>query len=152
MTDQLSNKQLTVETAAVIICTYKRPDDLARCLAALTKQTRQPDEVIIVVRETDALTLNFVNARGTHRLPLRVATVAEPGLVAARVSGLSICSTDLVSFIDDDTIPYPDWLQRVFEHFRHDPQLGGLCGRDRCGDGIRFDDRTKEEVGKLRWH
>jgi len=35
---------------AVIVPTYRRSQDLARCLEALQNQTRSPDEVIVVIR------------------------------------------------------------------------------------------------------
>ena len=40
----------------VLIPTYRRPKDLGRCLEALQKQTRPADEVLVVVRNTDAET------------------------------------------------------------------------------------------------
>ena len=44
----------------VVIPTYRRPKDLARCLEALQRQTRRADEVIVVVRDTDTETWTFL--------------------------------------------------------------------------------------------
>jgi len=42
-------EELSVMTITVLIPTYRRPQDLARCLEALQKQTRLADEVLLVV-------------------------------------------------------------------------------------------------------
>ncbi|MHC5721623.1 MAG: glycosyltransferase family 2 protein, partial [Nostoc sp.] len=36
----------------VLIPTYRRPQDLSRCLLALQEQTKPVDQVIVVVRDT----------------------------------------------------------------------------------------------------
>lgn len=48
---------------SVLIPTYRRPKDLARCLEALKKQKRVPDEVLVIVRNTDAETWFLGNER-----------------------------------------------------------------------------------------
>ena len=40
-------------TIGVLIATYRRPDDLVRCLSALKKQTLLPDDIIVVARDND---------------------------------------------------------------------------------------------------
>ncbi|MGI8501337.1 MAG: glycosyltransferase family 2 protein, partial [Hassallia sp.] len=63
----------------VLIPTYRRPLDLVRCLEALKKQTRQADEVLVVVRDTDAETWTFLQTFNLDSLPLRTVTVKVPG-------------------------------------------------------------------------
>lgn len=138
-------------TIGVLICTYKRADTLARCLTALTAQIRSPDDVIVVVRETDHETRAFLEERANDSLPLRIRIVNAPGLVAARNVGLETCCTDVLAMVDDDTVPHSDWLYLISEHFERNPNLGGLGGRDRYHDGTRFDERRKSVVGKLQW-
>ncbi|WP_455777492.1 glycosyltransferase family 2 protein, partial [Burkholderia stabilis] len=41
---------------SVLVPTYRRPADLARCLLALQRQHRLPDEVIVVARPEDDAT------------------------------------------------------------------------------------------------
>jgi cellulose synthase/poly-beta-1,6-N-acetylglucosamine synthase-like glycosyltransferase len=136
---------------AVLICSYKRVDDLARCLGALKHQTRPPDDVIVIARDTDKPTIDFLRASTDRQLPLRTVYVAEPGLVAARRKGLSACSSDVAAFIDDDTVPCPEWAQRIMSHFCRDPHLGGLGGKDHCVHGQTDKDRN-DNVGRVRWY
>jgi GT2 family glycosyltransferase len=138
-------------TIAVLICTYRRAQSLTRCLSALARQTRLPDDVIIVVRETDLESRAFLANRAYDGLAIRVVLVKAPGTVAAHNSGLEMCRTDIVAMTDDDTVPHPNWLDCILEHFENDPSLGGLGGRDRCHNGIQFDDRREPVVGKLQW-
>lgn len=40
----------------VLVPTYRRPDDLSRCLSALLRQQRTPDEIVVVARADDEAT------------------------------------------------------------------------------------------------
>jgi GT2 family glycosyltransferase len=136
-------------TIGVLICTYRRPEALLACLAGLAGQTRRPDDVMIVVRPLDVATHRAL-ADVVAGVPWRVVPVHEAGLVAARNAGLAANRCDVVAFCDDDTVAAPDWLARVLAHF-DDETVGGVGGRDRCHDGVAFDDRRRRVVGKLEW-
>jgi GT2 family glycosyltransferase len=139
-------------TLSVLVCTFRRPNDLLRCLNALAVQTRLPDEVIVVHRADDAQTIRFLTDRPAAEFPLRMIATNEIGVVAARNAGLAACRTDLMSQIDDDTAPHPDWAERIVAHFQDDPVLGGLSGRDRVYDGQAFDETRAPKVGILEWY
>src|SRR5215216_3829434 len=94
-------------TTTVLIPTYRRPEDLARCLGALKKQTRVPDEVIVVVRDSDAETWAFLERCAPGYPTLRTVTVKVPRLVPARNTGLDAARRDIVAMVDDDTAPHP---------------------------------------------
>jgi GT2 family glycosyltransferase len=138
-------------SAGVLIASYKRPTDLARCLQALASQNRRPDDVMVIVRDGDRETTRLLARHDASSIPLRSIAVSAPGTVAARNAGLEACCTGVVAIIDDDTVPAPDWLARVVERFVEDPDLGGLGGRDRCHDGKCFDDGKAEVVGRIQW-
>jgi GT2 family glycosyltransferase len=139
-------------TFSVLVCTYRRPDDLQRCLESLALQTRKPDEVIVVHRSDDLETARFLGSLADPAFPLRTIATRQEGVVAARNAGLEACQTDLMAQIDDDTAPHPDWAERIVAHFRADPVLGGLSGRDRVHDGQAFDEARATKVGILEWH
>ncbi|GAB4461741.1 MAG: glycosyltransferase [Elainellaceae cyanobacterium] len=135
----------------VVIPTYCRTSDLRRCLSALTHQERAPDEVIVVIRNTDRETWDFFSAQAPLSLPLRTASISVPGVVAAMNLGLEIAQGDIVSFTDDDAAPHPDWLHRIEQHFLADPHLGGLGGRDRIQHIPESLSGRPCTVGKLQW-
>lgn len=133
---------------SVLIPTYRRPQDLCRCLAALGAQTRPADEVVVVVRDTDTETRRFLANYPPVLSGLRVITVCEPGVLAAMTVGLAETSGEIVALTDDDTAPYPDWLERIEAHFVADPQVGGVGGRD----WQPVERGNCEIVGIIQWH
>ncbi len=138
-------------TIGILICTYCRPHDLARLLDALEAQERVLDDVIITVRDTDEATATYLSTRPVTDMACRVVPVSVSGTVAAHNVGLAACRTDVLIMVDDDTVPRPDYVRRIFERFVDDPSLGGLGGRDRVHDGAVFDDRQETLVGHLAW-
>ena len=116
---------------SVIVPSYKRPDQLLRCLAGLERQDRPPDEVVVVCRVTDEATLEAAGTwrDGASRTARRVVTVEEPGVVAAMRTGTAAARGDVVAYTDDDAIPRPDWIARLCTHY-DDPEVGGVGGRD----------------------
>lgn len=135
---------------SVVLPSYGRPQALAGCLAALSRQSRRPDEVLVVAREGDQATLASLEAV-PQGVPLRVLTIREPGLVAALNLALGEARGDIVSFIDDDTEPWPDWLERVERHFASQPRLGGLGGRDWLYANGVLRDGPARTVGRVQW-
>ena len=134
----------------VLVPTYRRPACLKGCLQALARQRRKPDEVLVLVRESDEATWAMLES-----LPLdagvRAVPVSQSGVVASMNQGLSLALGDLIAITDDDAEPHPDWLLRIERHFQDDPQLGALGGRDclfEAGVPVLGQQAT---VGKLQW-
>jgi GT2 family glycosyltransferase len=104
-----------VETVSVVIATHDRPDDLRRCLRALSAQrTRHWLEVIVVDNHpgsgiTEPVTAEFSFTR----------YVAEPrvGLSYARNSGVRAATGSIVACTDDDARPDPNWLAHLVAPF-----------------------------------
>lgn len=136
---------------ALIIPTYRRSQDLARCLEALKNQTRGADEVIVVVRDTDTETWSFLKDFDSSNLPLRTATVTVTGVVAAMNAGLDEANSDIVAFTDDDAAPHPDWLARIESHYLADERVGGVGGRDWVYHGSDLEDGNSLKVGQVSW-
>jgi cellulose synthase/poly-beta-1,6-N-acetylglucosamine synthase-like glycosyltransferase len=135
----------------VVIPTYCRSKDLEHCLEALKKQTRPADEVLLVVRDTDAETQTFLEAYNADLLPLRTAIVTVPGLVAALNRGLEAARGDILAITDDDAIPHPDWLEHLETQFLGDDRVGGVGGRDWVYHGTQLVEGSREVVGKVQW-
>lgn len=141
-------------TLCVLVPTWRRPDDLERCLTALEALGEPADQVVIVVRAGDAQAREVV-ARHAAALPLDEVVVDRPGAVHARNEGLRVVRTDVVAFIDDDVAPHPDWSARIRAWFARDERLGALGGRDHVrlyNQGGRLDTGTRDVVGKASWY
>ncbi len=135
----------------VLIPTYHRTKDLARCLEAIRKQTRLADEVLLVVRDTDAETWTFLEAFNPNSLPVRTVTVSIPGQVAALNAGLYTAQGDIIAITDDDAAPHADWLERIEAHFLSDSRIGGVGGRDWVYIGTLLLDGERKVVGRVQW-
>jgi cellulose synthase/poly-beta-1,6-N-acetylglucosamine synthase-like glycosyltransferase len=138
-------------TITVLVPTYRRQQDLVRCLEALQKQTRSADEVLLVVRDTDAETWALLASLKLNSLPLRTVTVSVPGQVAALNAGLDAATGDIIAITDDDAAPHADWLERIEAHFLSNSRVGGVGGRDWVYHGTELEDGARKVVGRVQW-
>lgn len=135
---------------SVIIPTFKRTKDLNRCLDGISKQTMLPDEVLIVVRNTDQETLHFLKYYQT-KLTIKPSIVEKPGQVAALNKGLQSSVGEIICILDDDTIPHVHWLEKIVENFNASEKIGGVGGRDWVHHGDKREEGQKEVVGRVQW-
>jgi glycosyltransferase involved in cell wall biosynthesis len=135
----------------VIVPSYRRPQDLNRCLEALKTQTRAPDEVLVIVRNTDTETWEFLRDFNPDSLPLCPVKVTISGQVAALNAGLEKASGDIISITDDDAAPHSQWLAKIEQHFLSDDKIGGVGGRDWVYINGKLLDGAKKDVGKVQW-
>jgi len=140
-----------VTTITVIIPTYRRPQDLSRCLEALKRQTRLPDEILVVVRDSDAETRAFLKEIEPGPLALRTVKLKAPGVVAALNAGLGMAQGDIIALTDDDAAPHLDWLARIVAHVQADSKVGGVGGRYWNFIDGQWDVRSRRVVGKVQW-
>lgn len=136
-----------VTTISVLVPSWRRPDDLARCLRALAAQRVAPFEVVVGARADDPATAEVVAAEAARRAyPVTLATTAEPGVIAAMTAALARVRGDIVALTDDDAEPRPDWIEKLDACFVH-PRVGGVGGRDwqptERGD--------HHDVGRVQW-
>lgn len=141
---------------AVVITTYRRPQDLRRCLEALKQQTRLADEVRVVVRDTDVETWSFLESFDASPLSMQTVTVTIPGAVAALNAGLdavgsNAAGSDIIAITDDDAAPHPDWLERIEAHFLSDDRIAGVGGRDWLHFKTHVERGQQKTVGRLQW-
>jgi GT2 family glycosyltransferase len=104
---------------SVAICTHERPADLARCLTALSSSVAPPREILVIDNapssdETRAVVAQFPNVQ-YHEEPRR-------GLSYARNAALSVATSEIVAFIDDDVVPHPRWTESICRCF-DDPKV-----------------------------
>jgi cellulose synthase/poly-beta-1,6-N-acetylglucosamine synthase-like glycosyltransferase len=111
-------------SCTVIICTRDRPEQLDRCLAAVARLTYPTYEVLVVDNAPTTTETRDITKRWT------AAYLLEPvqGLSRARNSGARAASTDLVAYLDDDSIPEPEWLTHLAAEFAT-PAVMAAAGR-----------------------
>ncbi len=115
---------------SMIIPTYNRPDDLEKCIASILAQTRLPEELVIV--DDGALEeVPLAAACRTAGMDLVYRRKDVPGLTESRNLGKTVATGDIVCYLDDDTVLFPDYLEQLLDVYRADDAghvlaVGGL--------------------------
>lgn len=147
MPDAASSRPPRVATISVIVPSWRRPVDLARCLRALAAQRVQPFEVVVGARTDDSATARVVAEEAARRAyPLTLVATDRPGVIAAMAAALARVRGDIVALTDDDAEPRPDWIERLDACFVH-RGVGGAGGRD--WQPTERGDRA--DVGRVQW-
>jgi GT2 family glycosyltransferase len=143
-------------TLSLIVCTYRRPDQVERLLDAVRRQTRAPDEIVIVDGSPDDRTAEVVRACAARvpELPLRYYAVPPEhrGLTRQRNYGILRSTGRLIAFLDDDTIPEPEYFAEVVECFARHPDaigVGGFITNDATWHRVDGHRRAKSSVFRL---
>jgi GT2 family glycosyltransferase len=115
---------------SVVIPTYQRPDWIKRAVRSLAAQTRPPDEVVPVARDTDVPTHAAIDELARSKLPftLRRELVVAPGFMPPVERGLAVAAGDIVAVMDDDAEAQEDWAGRLLGHYSN-PGVGAVGGR-----------------------
>lgn len=127
---------------SIVICTYNRGALLDRCLDYLQYQTNQNFEVIVVNGPSTDLTDEVLEKYGTR---IKIAKNPERNLAVSRNIGIEHASGDLIAFIDDDALPFDDWVDTLFREFNARPlTFVGLGGPVYYAGTLRF---QAEDIG-----
>lgn len=99
---------------SVIIPTFNRPRDLARCLLALNRLDYPKDEFeVVVVDDGGGANLEPVLEPYRPHIHLRLLRQPNSGPAAARNNGAAHAIGGLLAFVDDDCEPHSDWLRAL---------------------------------------
>lgn len=109
------------------VITRNRAGDLEEMLESLTRQVRQPDEVLVVDNGSSDPTQAMLE-KFRDRLPLRCQFLERADIPAARNLVIRSAAHDIISFIDDDCISEPDWLAAVERGFLRADNIGIVGG------------------------
>ena len=112
--------QPTPPLVTVGVCTYKRPEGIAKCLRSLIdQQTSIPFD--IVVTENDALQGSksvieqIADEAKEKGIEIRYYCEPEPNIAIARNRCVTECRGEFLAFIDDDEWAEPNWLEKLVE-------------------------------------
>ena len=119
----------------VAICTYNGEKRLPEVLEKLRSQVELEDinwEIIVVDNNSTDNTAKIVKEYQTNWervFPLKYCFEPEQGLAFARRCAIREAKADLIGFLDDDNLPYPDWVAQAYQFGKFHPQAGAYGGQ-----------------------
>ncbi|MGH7642648.1 MAG: glycosyltransferase family 2 protein [Candidatus Dormibacteria bacterium] len=116
----LSLPEYSVSTVTCAF-TEARWDYLVAAVGSLLSQTRQPDEVVLVVDNNPEL---LRRAEVAFRDALVIPNTHSRGASGARNTGSERAVGDIVAFLDDDATADPNWLELLLQPFLDDHVVG----------------------------
>ncbi len=133
---------------AVTACLYNEETRLGGLLAALLRQTRPPDEIVLVDDGSTDGTRALVERWARQDARIRLLAQPNRGPAAARNRAWRSAQADICVFTDGDCVPEPDWLERLLEPLC-DPCVGASAGTYKT---INTDSRLARFIGwEIGW-
>jgi len=127
---------------SVIVCTYNRRGYLERLLDYLRFQSCRSFEVVVVDGPSIDGTKELLEGYSEN---IKIAHNPERNLGKSRNLGLEIASADIVAFVDDDAIPFDDWVETILLEYNRRPLTNaGLGGPAYYAGTLRF---QVEDIG-----
>ncbi len=117
---------------SVIVCTYNRAKYLKTCLEHLANQKSPADRYEIVIinnnspDNSDAIIVEFINSHQNLNIVYHIEY--NQGHTYARNAGITKSSGEILSFIDDDAFPDPNFIHEIEIAFK-DPKVMAIGGK-----------------------
>jgi len=114
----------------LIICTYKRPQALLTLLQSVKQQTLYPNSILIVDGSPDDDTQVMLAQNSFSKLVYFKVDAQDRGLTKQRNYGIARVdnSSEVVCFLDDDTILAPRYFEELIKTYQHYPEALGVGG------------------------
>ena len=120
---------LTEFKPSIIIPTYNRPSELRNCIKSILNQTIKPFEIIIV-DDGNLSELPFEKECKDAGIQYRYLKKHKPGLTESRNEGIKLATGDIIFFLDDDVVLFPDYVEEILNIYQSDKRglIGGVGG------------------------
>lgn len=111
---------------SVIIPAYRCSRIIGFAIDSLLKQTRLPDEIIVV---DDGSPDDIQSAIEHYGSKVRLIRKENGGASSARNAGIDVATGDFIAFLDSDDFWHPTKLQEQLAIFREHPEVGLVSSR-----------------------
>jgi glycosyltransferase involved in cell wall biosynthesis len=114
----------------LIVCTYQRAETLLCLLNSVKMQSMYPDAILIIDGSTDNTTEKLLNENIFSKLTYYKVNPEDRGLTKQRNIGVGLVSpdTDIVCFLDDDTVLEPDYFEQLVGTYEMYPEAVAVGG------------------------
>ncbi len=120
-----------IQMLTVVVPTLNRSKDLERAISSICKQTKLPDEIIIVDQSVDNLSIRAIkNMMSQYKEPklIYIHDSNVLGLVEAKRIAVKIASGQIICFLEDDIVLEADYIRQIELGFIKQPNMIGCCG------------------------
>jgi glycosyltransferase involved in cell wall biosynthesis len=148
----LNNSQLV----SIIIPTYRRPNELERCLTSLINQTYKNIQIIVINDsglgysrrlETMAVVSKFAKILKIEYIENEVSL----GGAKSRNIGIKKTKGNYICFLDDDDEFLPSKIEAQVNYLKLNPQYQAVyCGHHIFNQGRKYDTKIYLDAGDLR--
>ncbi|MGB3292294.1 MAG: hormogonium polysaccharide biosynthesis glycosyltransferase HpsE [Phormidesmis sp.] len=138
----------------VVIVTYNGSDRIGAVLDRLRHQIGTADiawEIIVVDNNSTDSTRAVVQryqASWPQTMPLRYEFEPQQGAGFARHHGTKAAHSPLVGYLDDDNLPWPNWVSSAYRFGQQNPQVG-VYGSRICGKFVTSPPAHFERIAAL---
>ena len=94
----------------IVLCYYEQPEYLQECICSLLRQTRSPDEILVVDDGSRLFPLGDELLEAFSPVRVRLIRQANGGVASARNRGFAEMNTSLVVTLDADDLLSPEYL------------------------------------------
>ena len=113
---------------SIVITAYtvERLNDIYELLKSIKEQTYLHTETLFVVERSKEL-MEKIRSYGVENNVTNLKVLindGERGLSAARNIGIKQASGDIIAFVDDDVLLYPDWAEKMVKAYTDDTIIG----------------------------
>ncbi len=121
------------KSLSLVICTYNRDKFINAALQSLNKQSldKANYEVIIVNNNCTDNTATIVDAfiKNHPEIDMRQVFETNQGLSFARNRGIKEAKYDIITYMDDDGIAAPDFLEKILNYLQKNKKVIGIGGK-----------------------
>lgn len=118
---------------SVIVCTYNRDLYIEESILSLLQQEDSGGSIEIII-------VNNNSTDQTHEICMRILAEnptaliqyfieEEQGLSAARNRGIALARGEVLAFIDDDAMAFPDFAKQLIFDYQQHPEMAASGGR-----------------------
>ena len=150
--------------ASVVIPSYNGADKFPDALQALAKQTVKDFEVILILDGSKDDSARIANLNPWRLENLVVIDQENKGRSGARNAGVAKTNSDILIFIDDDVVAYPDFIEKHIaaqkeqdivvgilepdDKLAKDKDFVKFCSymNDKWNDGSFHNEKAKQEI------
>lgn len=118
---------------SLVICTYNRDRFLDETFASITKQSLDAARFEVLIIDNNSTDKTAYKAKhfmeNNPRLDIKYFFETNKGLSFARNRGIQEAGYEIITYIDDDVILNPDFLQEIYDFFIKNPAARGAGGK-----------------------